>query len=384
MEDSATEPFAIHGPLEGIPAEAETRTDTAETHQRRDRIRANPRLVRRIHDVPLFEPVFVNPGPVFDRFAFMSHLLLRMESAGAAGYSWALVQNGRLIDAGGVGDARTDDESDPREMDHHTRMVSASLAKPICAVTVMKLVEDGALDLDQAAYPIIADNFPGGHGSLGAVTIRHLLTHTSGFNGPGRLSQFAGTLGTALSGTTGVSERYENWNYWFLALIVEAVTGQPYADVARNTVLVPMDINTMTREVDDVAPCLYYATDLSTGGSTWGDFTATAIGAYGWYGSAIHYAKFLAHFRYDTVLSGESRRAMLEWNRRYFGFRLWQNGARGSYYGHGGDFTRGGGRAFHGGMMGFPDGIDAVLLTNSDHVGNPEDVLIDAYHAAYS
>jgi CubicO group peptidase (beta-lactamase class C family) len=384
MDDFAPDTRSASMTLDGIPDEADTRTDTAETRAERDFRRANPRAMRRINDVPLIDDVIVFPGPVFDRFAFMQRLLLRMEASGAVGYSWALVQNGRLIDAGGVGDARTPAETPPREMDERTRMVSASLAKPICAVAVMKLVEDGVLNLGEPAYPHIAGTFPGGHSSLDAVTIEHLLTHTSGYDGPGRLSQFPGTLSNSLTGTTGTSQKYENWNYWFLALVIEAVTGRPYADFARDRVLLPMSINNMTREVDDEAPCLYYALDPSTGGTTWGDFTATAIGAYGWFGNAIHYAKFLAHFRNDTVLSGQTRQQMLNWHRSYFGFRLWQNGARGKYYGHGGDFGRGGGRDFHGGMMGFPDGIDAVLLTNSPHAPDPEDVLIDAYHAAYS
>ena len=185
MDDFAPDTRSASMTLDGIPDEADTRTDTAETRAERDFRRANPRAMRRINDVPLIDDVIVFPGPVFDRFAFMQRLLLRMEASGAVGYSWALVQNGRLIDAGGVGDARTPAETPPREMDERTRMVSASLAKPICAVAVMKLVEDGVLNLGEPAYPHIAGTFPGGHSSLDAVTIEHLLTHTSGYNRPG-------------------------------------------------------------------------------------------------------------------------------------------------------------------------------------------------------
>jgi len=363
--------------------EEQIAAETSDLERGRDETTFSNRIAHRIHGLPVLDTVIVNPGSIFDRTKMVNAIVERMEQAGSIGYSWAIAQNGQLFDAGGMGDARTQSEADPRPMRARTRMVSASLAKPVCAVTIMKLVEDGAFKLSDAAYPLIAHRFPGAHSSLNQISVQDLLTHRSGFDGPGTLSAFPNTLENALSGIPGLTERYENWNYWFLAHIVECVTGRPYVKVARQSVVLPMGCQTMTRHVDDDAPCLYYRAGESTQGRGWDNFTATAIGAYGWYANAIHWAKFMVHFRHDTVLSKQSRRRMLEWEGNRFGFRLWHGQARGSYYGHGGDFNTGG-RWFHGGVMGFPDGIDAVLLTNSDHVSNPESVLISAYHAAYA
>lgn len=346
-------------------------------------LRCRGRLIKRFHWDAWRPTDIAYHGPVFDRVRMVDSIIGRMTGAGAVGFSWAIVQNGQLVDSGGIGDARTPSETDPRDMTATTRMVSASLAKPVCAVTFMKLVEDGEVALDDLAYPIIQSAFPDAHDSLNSIRIRDLLTHKSGFNGPGQLSQFENALQQPLANPPGTTTRYENWNYWFLAHLVEAVTGSPYVDVATDTVLTPMTITTMSREVDDDAPCLYYAEDSVTNGTTWSDFTATAIGAYGWFASAIDWAKFMAFFRYDQVLSKASRLTMLNTPETYFGFRHWNGQPRGSYYGHGGDFASGG-RWFHGGIMGFPDGIDAVLLTNSDDVANPEQVLINAYHDAYA
>ena len=55
---------------------------------------------------------------------------------------------------------------------------------------------------------------------------------------------------------------------------------------------------------------------------------------------------------------------MLTDPKKYFGFRRWFNQPRGTYYGHGGDFYTGA-NGFRGGMMGFPDYVDAVLLVNN-------------------
>jgi CubicO group peptidase (beta-lactamase class C family) len=341
------------------------------------------RLVKRLHWDHWGPDGFKYHGPIFDRTKMVESIIERMTDAGSVGFSWAIVQNGQLVDAGGMGDARTPSETDPRVMEATTRMVSASLAKPVCAVTVMKLVEQESLELDDFAYPLIEAAFPSAHSDVNDIRIRDLLTHRSGFNGPGTLSQFANALEQPLASAPDSITRYENWNYWFLAHVIEGVTGSPYVDVATETVLEPMTITTMNREVDDDAPCLYYAEDSVTNGVTWNDVTATAIGAYGWFASAIDWAKFLAYFRYDQVLSSSTRLTMLNAPETYFGFRHWNGQPRGSYYGHGGDFNSGG-RWFHGGMVGFPDGVDAVLLTNSDDVSNPENVLMAAYHDAYA
>lgn len=359
--------------------------DRAEIAERDRLIRG--RLVRRVHWENFGLTDFEYGGPIFDANLMVQSIINRMENTGAVGYSWAIVRYGQLVDAGGMGDARTASEVDPRVMTETTRMVSASLAKPVCAVTIMKLVEDKVFSLDDLAYPFIQEAFPNVHPSIEAVTIRHLLTHTSGIVGSSSLSNFGSVLQQPTvtpPGTNGPDGNYENANYWFLAYVVEGATGTAYRTYARDNILVPMTITNMNNEVDDEAPCLYYAANSVSNGFTWGDFQATAIGAYGWFASAIDWAKFMAYFRYDQVLEKQSRLTMLNAPERYFGFRHWNNQPRGSYYGHGGDFSSNGGKAFHGGMMGFPDGVDAVLLTNSDDVANPENVLIQAYHDAYA
>lgn len=353
--------------------------DTAEIRLRD--LRLNGPVARRSHWADWGLDTIGYGGPTFNRALMASNIVQSMQDAGAVGFSWAIVQNGRLVDSGGLGDARTASESSPREMDANTRMVSASLAKPVCAIAVMKLIEDGSLSLNEAAYPHMQAALPGADSSFSSVTIRHLLTHRAGFQGPSTHSGFPGLLQNTFAPLGNSS--YHNANYWSLAYVVEGVTGESFVDFAKRTVLEPSGITGMNREVDDSAPCLYYDADTVTNGDTWDDFSVTQIGAYGWFASAIHWARLMAYFRYDRQINQSSRLTMLDAPETYFGFRHWNGEARGSYYGHGGDFSMGGGQAYHGGMMGFPDGVDAVLLTNSDDVANPENVLINAYESAY-
>ena len=388
--DSNVQPISLSpdGKLEferDIPNDfREAWPDQAEISERGRLIRG--RLVRRVH-WDRFELNNLNNivfgGPIFDANLMVQSIINQMESLSPVGYSWAIVRYGQLVDAGGIGDARAESESNSRVMTENTRMVSASLAKPVCAVTIMKLIEDNVISLKDLAYPFIQEAFPNVDPSIEAISIHHLLTHTSGINGSGLLSNFGSVLQQPTDNPPGIKSRYENANYWFLAYVVEGATGIGYSNYARDNILVPMTITSMNNQVDDNAPCLYYAANSVSNGETWGDFESTAIGAYGWYASAIDWAKFMAYFRFDQVLNKHSRLTMLDSSESYFGFRHWNSQPRGSYYGHGGDLSRNG-KAFHGGMMGFPDGVDAVLLTNSDEVKNPENILIQAYHDAYA
>ncbi|MBF2001810.1 MAG: serine hydrolase [Synechococcales cyanobacterium M58_A2018_015] len=352
--------------------------ETAAVGDRSRLLRQQP--FRRVHTGFSASDTFGYGGPIFDSNKMINRLVENMEAVQATGYNYALVRFGQLIDAGGVGYARTVSEQNPRTMDENTKMVSASLAKPICAVAIMKLIEDGVLTLTEKAYPYIQSSFPDVHDSVKNITIYQLLTHTSGLSGSSTLSGFADVLRNPANPTTISS--YHNANYWFLAFVIEGATGNGYIDFARSQILQPMTITDMTNQVED-SPCLYYELGEFSDGVSWDDFDTTAIGAYGWYASAIHWAKFLAYFRYDKVLSSSTRYQMLSDSNIYFGFRRWFGQERGTYYGHGGDFHNGS-KGFRGGMMGFPDYVDAVLLVNNRGSFDPGDILMDAYHAAYS
>lgn len=351
--------------------------ETAAVRGRSRLLRQQP--FRRVHVGFSASDSFAYHGPIFDSNKMINRLLQSMEAVQATGYAYALVRFGQLIDAGGVGYARTISEVNPRAMDENTRMSSASLAKPVCAVAIMKLVEDGVLTLSEKAYPYIESSFSDVHDSIKNITIYQLLAHTSGLNGGGLLSDFPNVLRNPVTPTT--NSDYHNANYWFLAFVVEGATGTGYIDFATNQILQPMTITNMNRQ-EDSPPCLYYELGEFSDGASWGDYVTTAIGAYGWYASAIHWAKFLAYFRYDKVLSNSTRYQMLNDPNTYFGFRRWRGEDRGTYYGHGGDLYSGS-KGFRGGMMGFPDYVDAVLLVNNRGSFDPESILIDAYHAAY-
>jgi CubicO group peptidase (beta-lactamase class C family) len=118
----------------------------------------------------------------------------------------------------------------------------ASASKQFTAAAVLKLESLGKLSLDDS----IAKHLPGVPEKHRAVTVRHLLNHTSGFPrmGPsGGGADLAGAVQGYMRGTrTGEpGARFEYWNggYALLAGIVERASGQPFTEFCRKQLFEP-------------------------------------------------------------------------------------------------------------------------------------------------
>lgn len=136
-----------------------------------------------------------------------------------------------------------------------TRFAAASATKSCTAIAVMQLVESGGLRLDSTAREVLGDALP----LLDpAVTVGHLLSHRAGVpeycGEPGKagpdlpgpvvqcaLDQPADVLelaaGLPMASAVDAEFRYCNTGYVLLALVIERVTGQGYADVIERSVL---------------------------------------------------------------------------------------------------------------------------------------------------
>jgi CubicO group peptidase (beta-lactamase class C family) len=143
-------------------------------------------------------------------------------------------------------------------MTARTRIAIASGSKTFTALAVMRLVEDGALRLDQPVRGVLGDDLPLVDDT---VTIEHLLTQTSGIGdyldedgdwepADHVLTLPVHTLTTAdaflpmLEGhprkfAPGERFSYCNGGYMVLAVVLERVTGETYHDVVRRLVLTP-------------------------------------------------------------------------------------------------------------------------------------------------
>lgn len=134
----------------------------------------------------------------------------------------------------------------------------ASVSKQFTAMAIMKLKEAGKLDYDQKVKDILPD-FP-----YSAITVRHLLNHTSGLTD---YEKFATNNGNLLSHTekkllgnneiikeiyrinpeldfkTGEKWEYSNTGYLFLASIVEKISGQHFRIFLKEQIFDPLKMN---------------------------------------------------------------------------------------------------------------------------------------------
>ncbi len=123
----------------------------------------------------------------------------------------------------------------------------ASLTKVIATTTsAMLLYERGLLDLDAPVATYLPEF---GQNGKRAVTIRHLLTHTSGLIPFRRFDRMGLTkrdqvlhaiLSDSLIYPPGTETRYSDFNMITLALVIERITGQDFATFTREAVFEPL------------------------------------------------------------------------------------------------------------------------------------------------
>jgi D-alanyl-D-alanine carboxypeptidase len=180
--------------------------------------------------------------------ATLDDLLAAVVATGVPGaVAVAAVSGGRVEGAAGVADLAS---GEPLSVEHRFRI--GSVTKIFVAALVLRLVEDGLLDLDQTAAPFVDD-----------VTVRQLLNHTSGlddfvgdpiaFFEPyrrdpahrwelGAQDELRLVLARPRLFPPGEGWAYHGSNYLVLRLLVEQVTGVGLREALRERVFAPLGL----------------------------------------------------------------------------------------------------------------------------------------------
>ena len=210
----------------------------------------------------VFVPEMVNVDAVFSNF---------MNDWNIPGGSIAIVKDGRLVYARGFGYANK--ESQELVQPHHLFRI-ASISKPITSIAIMKLIDQGQLNIDakvfgmdgilnNSDYSTILDS------RVKNITVRHLLQHTSGWDfidgrgdpmfynsyiaqqmgeeppvGPVTIIKFMLTTQT-LDNEPGTQYFYSNFGFCILGRVIEQVSGQNYENYVKTELLNPLGISEM-------------------------------------------------------------------------------------------------------------------------------------------
>jgi CubicO group peptidase (beta-lactamase class C family) len=299
-------------------------------------------------------------------------------------------KEGRTVFArcAGVADLRT-----ARPIDGRTDFRLASVTKQFTAAAVMLLVRDGKLRYEDSLAALL----PGFPEYGRAVTVRHLLNHTSGLpdyedlmppvdpSAPVELTQISdeGVLAllekqAAGRFPPGTRWSYSNSGYVVLGLIVARTSGRPFPDFLRDRIFRPLGMTDTVAHVrgrDEVARRAYgHTKDAAGWRETDQSPTSATLGDGGIYSSLDDLAKWDEALRRHTLLSGDEMRPALEPVTVAGGPPVGPDGAPAAYgFGWFLDPWRGRPRMWHyGETVGFRtaierltrDGVTAVVLAN--------------------
>lgn len=137
-----------------------------------------------------------------------------------------------------------------------------SVSKSLTAFGVLRLVKSGQLELNAKVTDILPTLDLAANGK--DLTIRHLLTHTSGINKQSGFSDLP-SLQVLEGATYQIDNRaiqplrheYSNLNYALLGLVIEKVSQKPFGDYMRQAVFEPLSmVNTRTGSRSELQPYL--------------------------------------------------------------------------------------------------------------------------------
>ncbi|HVF17649.1 MAG TPA: serine hydrolase domain-containing protein, partial [Steroidobacteraceae bacterium] len=198
----------------------------------------------------------------------------------------------------------------------------ASITKQFTSAAILLLSEAGKLTVDDRVHAWL----PTLPGAAQPVTIRHLLTHTSG------LIDYEDVIPESISAqlhdadvlklletqdrtyfAPGTGYRYSNSGYALLALIVEKASGETFASFLRAHIFKPLDMNQTLAHEEGVSTVAQRAFGYSAKNNSWErtdqSQTSAVLGDGGIYSSIEDLAKWDAALYDDRLLKPSSLQA---------------------------------------------------------------------------
>lgn len=187
-----------------------------------------------------------------------------MQEHHVAGLSLAVVENGQILKAKGYGFT---DKGGQTPVTTGTLFQAGSISKPVAALGALVLVERGRLSLDAdvntelAGWKVPTNEFTQSQ----SVTLRRILSHTAGLTihgFPGYATNAtrptlvqvldgvppANTHAIRVDAVPGSQWRYSGGGYTIMQQMMMDVSGKPFAELMRETVLLPLAMTNSTYE----------------------------------------------------------------------------------------------------------------------------------------
>lgn len=171
----------------------------------------------------------------------------KISEYGVPGVGFAVLKNGQLT-ARGFGVTNVDN---PQPITPDTIFALASISKTVTTTAMMRLVEQGKVDLNAPVKRYLPDFKVQDETTTNTVAIWHLLTHTPGWEGqltaPDRGSLTLANFIDSIRDLPKLAEPGEVWSYNNAGFnvagrVIEVVTGQSIHDAFRTLVFEPIGL----------------------------------------------------------------------------------------------------------------------------------------------
>jgi CubicO group peptidase (beta-lactamase class C family) len=183
-----------------------------------------------------------------------SYLKTEMAKHQIPGLALTIVQNGKAVKTATYGLANIELKAPVKP---ETAFEIGSITKQFTAAGILLLAQDGKLSVDDR----LSRYLPGTPESWGSITLRHLLTHTSGIMSYTGLdgfelrrhltqAQFIAAIGTQpLEFAPGASWKYCNTGFSLLGYVIENVSGKSYWVFMNDRIFRPLGMTTTTNRL---------------------------------------------------------------------------------------------------------------------------------------
>lgn len=173
-----------------------------------------------------------------------------LSEKGAAGLSVAVARDGKVILSRGYGLAELEHDV---KADEDSMFRTGSITKQFTAAAIMRLVEQGKISLDDP----ITKHVPAYNTHGRVITVRHLLTHTSGIKSYTELKRVMVdeperefthqemldmVQNEPLAFEPGAKHAYSNTGYYLLGMIIENVSGKDYCAYLQDEFFGPLGL----------------------------------------------------------------------------------------------------------------------------------------------
>ena len=175
------------------------------------------------------------------------YIKIEMQKQKIPSVSLAVIRDGKISHIKGYGYANVEHQVPVKP---ETIFQSGSVGKPFTVMALMMLVEEGKIGLNDK----LNKYFPDAPAEWNNITVRHLLTHTSGMTGYSEDFNFRADYteeeiyklikNSRLAFKPGEIRGYSNLGYVLLGILIRKVTGKFYGDFLKERIFTPLAMTT--------------------------------------------------------------------------------------------------------------------------------------------